>query len=69
MTDTLFDADKSDFGGKPWNQVLLPAGGHPFGGKIVNANLLYADGHVAVHQPSQFIWTWDGNNNQYVNYY
>ena len=69
MTDTLFDADKSNFAGKAWDQVLSPEGGHPYGGKIQNINLLYADGHVGVHQPGQFIWTWDAMNNQFMNYY
>ena len=69
MTDQCFDADKNDSGGKPWSQVTQPAGGHPYGGKIQNINVLYADGHVVLHQASQFIWTWDSINNQYVNYY
>ena len=69
MTDTLFDADKSDAGGKPWSQIRGPAGGHPYGGKIANINLLYADGHVVVHNASQFIWTWYSGANQYANYY
>jgi len=69
MTDTLFDGDKTDSGGKPWDQIKGPSGGHPYGGKIVNINLLFADGHVVMHNPNQFIWTWNGNNNQYVNYY
>ncbi len=69
MTDTLFDGDKSDGGGKPWPQTADPAGGHPYGGKIVNINLLYADGRVVVHNASQFIWTWYSGANQYANYY
>ena len=69
MTDTCFDADKGDAGGVAWNQIKQPAGGHPYGGKIVNINLLYADGHVVLHNANQFIWTWNGGNNQYVNYY
>jgi competence protein ComGC len=69
MTDTLFDGSSADGGGLPWNQVFSPAGGHPYGGKIVNINLLYADGRLVVHNASQFIWTWDGRNNQFANYY
>jgi prepilin-type N-terminal cleavage/methylation domain-containing protein len=69
LTDTCFDGDKGNAGGKPWNQVKSPAGGHPYGGKIVNINLLYADGHDVLHNANQFSWTWYGGNNQYANYY
>ncbi len=69
MTDTCFDGDKSDTGGKSWSQIRGPAGGHPYGEKIANINLLYADGHVVVHNASQFIWTWYSGANQYANYY